>query len=122
MQVILIGGSWILLLVFLKIIYRKDPTHKNVGRAFVVFHKIHEISLMYVTISLVLQWIYFDKQSEQGYRWASFFFCLFMLVYFLIYELYVYYDMFQYPEAHVNTRSYLFYATKYGHFLSKIRY
>lgn len=54
MQIILIGGSWIALLVLLKIVYRKDPTHKNVGRGFVVFHKVHEISLMYVTIALVL--------------------------------------------------------------------
>lgn len=34
----------------------------------------------------------------------------------------MYYDMLQYPTADLGTRSYLYYCTKYGSFLSKIRY
>ena len=44
------------------------------------------------------------------------------MMYFFMYELYKYYDMFQYPNAQIGTRSYLYYATKYGCYLSKIRY
>lgn len=122
LQIILIVVSWLLLLLFVKGIFRKNPTHPHVRKMFMIFHKIHEISLMYVTIALVLEWLYFQKQQEGTYRWVSLAVCVMLLVYFLVYELYIYYDMFQYPEAHVNTRSYLIYATKYGHFLSKIRY
>lgn len=122
MQIIMLVAAWVLLLVFTKLLYRRNFTHKNVGRVFLVFHKVHEISLMYISIAMVLEWLYFQSQQEEGYKWASFFFCLFMLGYYLAYELYIYYDLFQYPEAHINTRSYLVYATKYGYFLSKIRY
>jgi len=52
---------------------------------------------MYVTIALVLEWLYFQKQSESNYKWFSFVSCFVFLVYFLAYELYIYYDMFQYP-------------------------
>lgn len=122
MQIILIGTVWVILLIFSKCIYRKDNTHPHVRKAYIAFHKIHEISLMYVTIALVLEWLYFQKQTESGYKWISLVVCIVLLIYFLTYELYIYYDMFQYPEAHINTRSYLMYATKYGHFLNKIRY
>lgn len=64
MQIILIAVVWVILLIFIKGIYRKDKTHVNVGRVFIAFHKIHELSLMYVTIALVLEWLYFNKQAE----------------------------------------------------------
>ena len=97
MQVILIAIVWILLVIFMKCLYKKEPCHKNVRKIFLIFHKVHEISLMYVTIALVLEWLYFQKQNESNYKWFSFVSCLVFLAYFLAYELYIYYDMFQYP-------------------------
>lgn len=41
MQIILLAFVWILVVVFKKCIYKKEPTHKNVGRVFQIFHKIH---------------------------------------------------------------------------------
>jgi hypothetical protein len=40
---------------------------------------------MYVTIALVLEWIYFQKQTETGYKWISFILCFVLLAYFLAY-------------------------------------
>ena len=71
-------------------------------------------------ITTILEWLYFDSSS--WLRWTSLIVCIVILLYFLGYELYIYYDMFQYPHASINTRSYLYYATKYGCLLSKIRY
>jgi hypothetical protein len=41
MQIILIVFVWVLLLIFLKCIYRKNHTHKNVRKVFLIFHKVH---------------------------------------------------------------------------------
>ena len=54
MQILAITFSWLLVLIFTKCIYKKDQTHRNVRRVFLIFHKIHEVSLIYVTIALVL--------------------------------------------------------------------
>lgn len=54
MQIILIVGVWVILLIFMKGIYRKDQSNPIVGKIFILFHKVHELSLMYVTIALIL--------------------------------------------------------------------
>lgn len=41
MQIVLISVSWILVLVFSKIIYKKDWTHPHVRKVIVFFHKAH---------------------------------------------------------------------------------
>lgn len=97
MQLILIVGVWLLVLIFTKVIYRKNRNHWILGKIYVIFHKVHEISLMYLTIGMLLEWIYFNEQEEGGYKWGSFFMGLVILVYYVVYELYVYYDLFQYP-------------------------
>lgn len=45
-----------------------------------------------------------------------------MVLYFLIYELYVYYDMLAYPVAAIGNKRYDFYATRYGCLLRDIRF
>ena len=119
LQVIAILFCWIVLGIA-KCRYKKHPYHKNVGRAYTIFHKIHEISILYVTISLILEWVF--SSGTSGLRWGSFFVSCVLMIYFLVYTLHMYYDLFQYPSAHINTRSYLYYATKYGSFLSHIRF
>lgn len=122
-QIIVIALAWIGLAITKKCVYKKDPYHKNIGRAYTVLHKIHEVSILYLMITTVLQWLYFEGDTEYSFlEWTSLLLSLVMLVYFLCYELYIYYDLFQYPEAAIGTRSYLEYCTKYGIFLSKIRF
>ena len=43
---------------------------------------------MYVTIAMMLEWLYFDAGSFT--RWASMVVCLVFTFYFLCYHLYIY--------------------------------
>ena len=115
---------WTLLIIFRFCKYRKNPTHKTVGRVYSIFHKVHEISILYLTISLILGWTYISQGSYKivGLRSFSIVISCALLLYYFIYHLYMYYDLFQYPCAHIRTRSYLNYATKYGCYLSNLRY
>lgn len=65
-----------------------------------VLHKIHEASILYVTIAMIMEWMYFDAAS--GARWLSFIICFAFTLYFVGYELYVYHDMIKYPEAFIG--------------------
>ena len=71
------------------------------GKFFTFVHKVHEISILYISITTLLEWIYFDASSLE--RWLSFGFCLLMNIYFLIYELYIYYEMIKYPAAVIGS-------------------
>ena len=74
--------SWIILGIVSKC-YRKDPFHKNVGRAYTFLHKVHEICILYLTVTTILEWIYF--QADGWLRWVSLLTCFVMLCYFLVY-------------------------------------
>ena len=74
---------------------------------------------------MVLGWIFLQSSNAwkvTGFRWGSLICSALLLVYYFAYHLYMYYDLFQYPCAHIRTRSYLNYATKYGCYLSHLRY
>lgn len=43
-------------------------------------------------------------------------------VYFAIYELYIYYDMINYPLAEIGNKYYDYYVVRYGYFLKSVRY
>lgn len=43
-------------------------------------------------------------------------------VYFIGYQLYIYYDMIKYPYFHINSQEYEHYTIKYGYFLKNIRF
>jgi hypothetical protein len=58
-------------------------------------HKIHEISIMYITMGSIVEFIYFQPTSSE--RIISAIVCVVFNVYFTIYELYIYYDMIKYP-------------------------
>lgn len=48
--------------------------------------------------------------------------CAVFNVYFVVYELYIYYDMLKYPLARIGNRLYDYYIIRYGTFLKNIRY
>lgn len=60
-------------------------------------HKIHEISIMYVTMAMMVEFIYFKPTSTD--RIISVIVCAVFSVYFACYHLYIYYDMIKYPSA-----------------------
>jgi hypothetical protein len=70
------------------------------GKFFTFVHKVHEISIMYIMLSTIMEWLYFNGNSIE--RWLSLGFCILVNVYFLIYELYIYYDMIKYPVAMIG--------------------
>lgn len=82
--------------------------------------KVHEITIFYISLSTLLEWIYFDAASVQ--RWISFGLCLLFNVYFLCYELYIYYDMINYPAAVIGNEKYEYYSQRYGSLLKNIRF
>ena len=101
-QIFMIVLCWVLLLIGY-CLNKKKPLlfKKHMGKFFTFVHKVHEISILYISITTLLEWIYFDASSLE--RWLSFGFCLLMNIYFLIYELYIYYDMIKYPAAVIGS-------------------
>jgi hypothetical protein len=91
---------WILLAIAHYCIKHKTTQKKIIGIFYSFTLKVHEITIFYISISTLLEWIYFDAASFQ--RWLSMGFCILFNVYFLIYELYVYYDMINYPAAAIG--------------------
>jgi hypothetical protein len=69
---------------------------------------------------MMMEWMYFDAAS--GSRWISFIICLTFTLYFVGFELYVYYDMIKYPEAFIGNELYEYYLTRYGTYLKNLRF
>lgn len=92
---------------------------KHMGKFYTFLHKVHEISILYAMLATILEWLYFQSSFQ---RWMSFGFCLVFNIYFLVYELYCYYDMMKYPAAAIGNEKYEYYAIKYGSLLRNIRY
>lgn len=93
---------------------------KHMGKFYTFLHKVHEISILYIMLATIMEWLYFDSNYME--RWLSLGFCILVNVYFLIYELYVYYDMIKYPVAVVGNEKYEYYAIRYGSMLKNVRF
>lgn len=111
---------WILLAIAHFCITNKKKQSKILGYFYSFTLKVHEITVFYISISTLLEWIYFDAASFQ--RWMSFGCCIFFNIYFLAYQLYIYYDMINYPLAVVGNKHYDYYSVKYGSLLKNIRF
>jgi len=99
MQAILILGSWLLVLIG-SCIQRK--VHRNImDRIWSIFHRFHEITLFYLSIGLVLEWTYFDSSSFL--RILSLSACLLFNLYYLCYQLYVYYQLVPLPYLQLGS-------------------
>jgi hypothetical protein len=117
--VLLIALCWTLLLVAHKCKHRRwYPRHA--AKIFSATHKVHEISLMYITMASIVEFIYFKPSSAQ--RVISAALCALFNVYFVVYELYLYYDMLRYPLAEIGNALYDYYVVRYGSFLKNVRY
>lgn len=71
-------------------------------------------------LTTIMEWLYFDSNYLE--RWLSLAFCIIINVYFLMYELYIYYEMIKYPVAQIGNEKYEYYAIRYGSYLKNIRY
>jgi hypothetical protein len=99
MQIILIIVSWALVLVA-RLLHGK-VRGTIISKFYSVFHWLHEISIFYLSLGLVLEFMYFDSTS--ALRVVSMVFCLLFNLYYLIYELYIYYDLIKYPTLQIGT-------------------
>lgn len=72
-----------------------------ISKFYSAFHWLHEISIFYLSLGLVLEFMYFDSTSSL--RVISLVVCLLFNFYYLIYELYIYYDLIKYPTLQIGT-------------------
>lgn len=93
---------------------------KHMGKFFSLLHKAHEVSLMYIMLSTIMEWFYFESTSVE--RWISLVICILVNFYILIYQMYVYYDMIKYPVAVIGTEKYDYFTVRYGSLLKNIRF
>lgn len=68
----------------------------------------------------IVEFLYFETTSTQ--RFVSAGICILFNIYFVLYELYIYYDMLRYPLAKIGNRLYDYYVIRYGCFLKNIRF
>lgn len=121
MVIFLILFCWLLVIIGYCVNKHKPLLFKkHMGKFFTFMHKVHEISILYIMLHTLLEWLYFSTSSLE--RWLSLGFCILVNIYFLMYELYIYYDMIKYPVAMIGNEKYEYYAIRYGSLLKTIRY
>lgn len=75
---------------------------------------------MYIVLHTILEWMYFDASVTE--RWINLACSIIINIYFLLYQLYIYYDMMKYPVAHIGNKKFQYYAIRYGSLLKSIRF
>lgn len=118
LQMLLIVISWILIVVANRL--EKSVRQSKISRLYSIFHSLHEITIFYLSLGLVLELVYFDSSSAT--RVVSTVLCLVFNIYFFIYQLYIYYDLIKYPMLQLGSAQYRETIKKYGYFLKRIRY
>ncbi len=120
MNVVMMVVCWILLAVAHYLIKDRAYQKKLLGMFYAMTHRVHEVAIFYISLTTMLEWIYFEPSSTE--RWISLGLCLLFNVYFLAYEMYIYYDMIKYPAARIGRKNYEYYVIRYGSILKHIRF
>lgn len=121
---IMIGLSWLLCLVVL--VYKKkckpkaSTLWKFKARVMAFFHKVHEVSFFYLVLSGLIE--YRNLDTSNYLHTLSMVFASFFLFYYLVYELKVFYDLINYPNAKIGTREYQKFVQNYGIYLAYYRF
>ncbi|CAM6005590.1 unnamed protein product [Sphagnum balticum] len=118
MQIVLLAVCWVVLL--LAQVIEKRLHWKVVRNAYVFFHRGHEVVIFYISMAMILEWSYFDSSSSE--RIISLVVCVIFNLYFLGYELFMYYEMIRYPLYIIGSEGYRNCVVKYGCFLRNVRY
>lgn len=85
------------------------------------------MSLFYISISVALEWLTFPKKLyyenvNLTYAYVSFGMSILATVYFLTYEVYVYYRMIPFGHTEAGSKKYMEFIEKYSFFLRDIRF
>ena len=102
MQMFLIAFSWLLVLVARCLENRAKQG--TISKLYSLFHSLHEITIFYLALALVLELLYFDISSTT--RLVSLVLCVCFNLYYLIYQLVVYYDLIKYPMLQIGSGEY----------------
>jgi hypothetical protein len=103
-QLFLLGSAWIIFVVgwiYEKKINAGKTVVKINTRIMAIFHKIHEISLFYLILGALIEFKNFDIENKL--HRISMIVSAIVLLYFMIYELKIFYDMIDYPKAKLDT-------------------
>ncbi len=78
---LVIVSSWILVAVARRL--EGKVKMSTISRLYSIFHWLHEITIFYLSLGLVLEFLYFDHSSST--RLASMIICIVFNIYYLIY-------------------------------------
>ena len=118
MQVLIIICCWIAVGVCGRV--QRCVTWNLMDRVWSLFHRLHEITLYYLSLALVLEWLYFDSSSLV--RLLSLGLCLLFNLYYCLYQLYVFYQLIEYPSLQLGSPRLQLLTTRYGYFLRNTAY
>jgi hypothetical protein len=92
-------------------------------------HKLHEISLFYIKIGVILEWITISNKMNSPsftdnsiYVYVSLGLSIAAAVYFLIYEVYIFYRLIPFGHVQAGSSKYANYVEKYSYYLRDIRF
>jgi hypothetical protein len=81
---------------------------------------LHEIALMYFSLTVMFEFVYFDPTKP--IRWVSIFICMIVVIYYLLYHVYRYYDLMEFPIVDPTSARYDELVIRYGSILKNIRF
>lgn len=127
MIVSLLIVSWLLLLIP-KLLYEHLTTTSR-SIFYNILHKVHELSLFYLGISVALEWLTLssklnstDSNLNYGYVYGSLAMSIVLSVYILAYEVYVFYQLIPFCGVQIRALKYANYVEKFSYFLRDLRF
>ena len=101
LQLGLLLFCWIMIFA-LQVFKKRFP--RLIGFGYTFLHRVHEISLFYVWIGIILEWMNFD--ANEDYRVASLCMSIVATLYFMIYQVYVFYRIIPYAFVEPSSKKY----------------
>lgn len=119
-QIILIVVGYISLVIGICLAKKCQKGQRIRGYLETCLAYLHEISILYFTLTIVFEFIYFDVSNPV--RIASLILCLAVNLYYFAYHSWRYHDLMRYPKAELETPDYEYFVVRYGHMLKNIRF
>lgn len=127
MIVSLLIVSWLLLLIPKLLHEHLTTTRRSIF--YNILHKVHELSLFYLGISVALEWLTLslklnstDSNLNYGYVYGSLAMSIVLSMYILAYEVYVFYQLIPFCGVQIRASKYANYVEKFSYFLRDLRF
>lgn len=119
-QILLIMVCYIVLIACVCMAKRSKKFEQTLPYLYTILNALHEISLMYFTLTIMFEFVYFD--TSKTIRYVSAIVAILVAVYYLIYQVYRYHDIMDFPLIEPQSERYTEIVTKYGTILKNIRF